>query len=99
MSLFELGRVVITSGIRDIIEMDGSFHTFIHDCLRRHSEGDWGELCEEDKELNESALIAESEGKRYTNSLMSVYSYNGEEIWIITEWDRSVTTILLPHEY
>lgn len=99
MSLFELGRVVMTSGIRDLIEMDGSFHTFIHDCLRRHSEGNWGEQCDEDIELNEEALIARMEGRECMNSIMSVYSKKGYEIWIITEWNGSVTTILLPEEY
>ena len=61
--------------------------------LARHFCGDWGDVCDEDRGVNESAL---ANGQR----LMSVYkSSDHETIWIITEWDRSVTTILLPDEY
>ena len=55
--------------------------------------GDWGELCEEDRQENEFSL---REGFR----LLSAYtSAQGEKFWVITERDRSVTTVLLPEEY
>jgi hypothetical protein len=61
--------------------------------LSRHAQGDWGELCEEDRAANERAL---KEGLR----LFSVYTdRNGTKYYIITEHDRSVTTILLPEDY
>lgn len=62
--------------------------------LRRHLSGDWGDVCEEDAALNEQGL---KNGER----LMSVYKDVGldEPIWIITEWDRSVTTVLFPSDY
>jgi len=62
--------------------------------LRRHHCGDWGEeLCAEDKRANEDALI---EGTR----LLSCYrTPAGERLYIITEWNREITTILLPSEY
>jgi hypothetical protein len=61
--------------------------------LRRHHCGDWGEeLCAEDKEANEHSL---KDGTR----LLSRYSTPGGSIYIITEHDRSMTTILLPSEY
>jgi hypothetical protein len=61
--------------------------------LQRHVTGDWGELCPEDIEANEQALL---NGAR----LLSAYrSAKGVKFWIITEWDRSVTTILLPEDY
>lgn len=61
--------------------------------LCRHQRGDWGNLDEEDRESNEQALV---EGSR----LLSVYTArSGRRFWIITEWDRSATTILLPEEY
>ncbi|RYD49584.1 MAG: hypothetical protein EOP83_24970 [Verrucomicrobiaceae bacterium] len=62
--------------------------------LRRHHYGDWGEeLCDEDKEANEHAL---KDGTR----LLSCYrTPAGDRLYIITEWDRSSTTILLPEEY
>ena len=61
--------------------------------LVRHVTGDWGDLPEEDIEENELSL---REGYR----LFSAYHLNtGTKIYVITEWDRSVTTILLPDEY
>jgi hypothetical protein len=65
-----------------------------HDLIKRHSMGDWGEaLCEEDRRLNDDAI---HNGDR----LLSAYSLrDGVKLWIITESDRSVTTLLLPEEY
>lgn len=61
--------------------------------LARHLSGDWGELAEEDQQTNEDALA--DEGR-----LFSAYtSSTGVKFWIITEWDRSVTTVLLPEDY
>jgi hypothetical protein len=61
--------------------------------IMRHEMGDWGEICEEDRQENELSLV---EGFR----LMSVYrTANGTKFWIITEADRSVTTVLLPEDY
>ena len=55
--------------------------------------GDWGELCDEDRVANDQALIQEAR-------VMSVYTSSaGVTFWIITEWDRSVTTVLLPEDY
>lgn len=62
-------------------------------CLARHGRGDWGELCQADIEANELAL---QDGAR----LLSVYRDRlNNRFWIITEWDRSVTTVLLPCDY
>jgi hypothetical protein len=62
-------------------------------CLARHVTGDWGELEDEDRAANEAAV---AEGTR----LLSAYTVaSGEKLWVITEWDRSVTTFLLPEEY
>jgi hypothetical protein len=61
--------------------------------LSRHLRGDWGDLCREDKTENEVSL-------KYHFRLMSSYPVtDNEKIWIITEEDRSVTTLLLPEEY
>ena len=99
MTLFKLGPVVMTSGIRDVIRDNPSMRMFFEECLTRHSKGDWGDLCSEDKEMNDAAIESEREGNGYTDSLMSVYRKDGLEYWIITEWDRTTTTILLPCEY
>ena len=61
--------------------------------LRRHVQGDWGDLDSEDKAANEAALTA---GSR----LLSAYhAASGTRFWIITEADRSATTVLLPEDY
>jgi hypothetical protein len=62
--------------------------------LRRHHCGDWGEeLCAEDKQANEDAL-------KYGTRLLSCYrTTGGDRLYIITEHDRSLTTVFLPEEY
>lgn len=95
MGKFEKGQVVMTIAVNDkMYATDDSFASFVYESLRRYSSGDWGEMCEEDKAQNEQALI---DGER----LMGSYENRerGWKIWIITEWDRSVTTILFPDEY
>jgi hypothetical protein len=84
-----LGRVVATPGALKLI-MEAGAHPF--DYLARHATGDWGELCAFDRRQNEIAL---REGLR----VLSSYPVGREFVWIITEADTSVTTILLPTEY
>lgn len=88
--LFELGQVVITPAAeRALIEAGTEADAF----LARHHNGDWGNLDKEDRDENWIAL-----DKRYR--IISVYlTSTGSKIWIITERDRSTTTILLPEEY
>jgi len=60
--------------------------------LGRHARGDWGEVCAEDAAENELSI---TEGAR----LLSAYTdRSGVKFWIITEWDRSSTTVLLPED-
>lgn len=94
MNIFELGEVVATNGVERIIKEDVFAYYECLECLNRHESGDWVDLCEEDKQVNENALL-------YGGRVMSAYTIgkNKDKIWIITEWDRSVTTILLPEEY
>jgi len=84
---FSLGQIVATPGA--IEEFDSDFRM---KCLDRHANGDWGDLCEEDREQNDIDL-------ERGNRLMSVYKTEKESLWLITEHDRSVTTFLLPEEY
>ena len=85
---FKLGQLVITAGAQQVLKEDE-----IHNALMRHSQGDWGEVCEEDKKTNDHAC---ENGFR----LLSAYeSSKGIKYWLITEGNRSVTTILLPEEY
>lgn len=87
-ALFPLGQLYATPGV--LAEVGTSD---ISSALARHSMGDWGDLTQDDIEENNRAL---KEGCR----LLSAYrSTNRVKFWIITEWDRSVTTVLLPSEY
>lgn len=87
---FELGKVVITQGIDDLLRENIGAN--LHICLMRHQSGDWGNMPIEDKISNDEATKT---GAR----IMSGYRFCDKKIWIITEWDRSVTTVLLPNEH
>ncbi len=87
---FSLGRIVATPGALQALE-EANQSPF--EFLERHQAGDWGELCEEDKRENEFSV-------RNGFRILSAYrTRNNTKIWIITEADRSVTTLLLPDEY
>ena len=86
-SKFPLGQIVITRHALD--QLDAAA---INDGLQRHARQDWGLVCPEDAALNDDALQS---GDR----LLSVYGEGAQRFWIITEADRSVTTILLPDDY
>lgn len=88
--LLTLGQVVSTPGCLDAFAATGQSPD---EFLARHVKGDWGELTEEGRQANDDALV---DGSR----ILSSYKLkNGTKIWIITEWDRSATTCLLPEEY
>lgn len=85
---FDLGRLVITPNA-----MEKLSETEVASAVARHAAGDWGKLDPEDWQANETALVCRSR-------LFSQY-YTAEQVkfWIITEWDRSCTTVLMPEDY
>lgn len=95
MTKFALGQIVATPAALRAIEEAGQTPDFF---LDKHRQGDWGEVCDEDKQANDSALV---DGSR----LLSAYrTLRNERIWVITEavdddGKRSLSTILLPSEY
>jgi hypothetical protein len=90
LARFFMGRVVATPGALKALEEANQNPL---EFLERHQAGDWGELCEEDIRENEFSVL---NGFR----ILSAYrTRNDVKIWVITEADRSVTTLLLPHEY
>lgn len=91
---FSAGKIFITAGINDRIAEDKQFAEFVLRSVRRYLHCDWGDLDDEDKALNDAAL-----NTKFPDRLFSVYKNNEEKIWIITEYDRSYTTILFPSEY
>jgi hypothetical protein len=86
-SRFPLGKAVVTARALDLLRPDE-----IALGLARHVRGDWGRVCPEDATANEEAL-------RTSGRLLSVFGEGERRFWIITEADRSVTTILLPEDY
>ena len=94
----KLGTVLITQGISARVKRDMKFNDFVSRCVVRHKSGDWGDLCEDDKAMNDESLEAEKKGG-WTDSLFSSYETDVGKIYVITECDRSSTTILLPEEY
>jgi hypothetical protein len=89
-SLFSVGRVTVTPGA---LELMGEYEINPMDLLLRHVAGDWGDLDEEDKKENDFSVTRDLR-------ILSAYKVAYEKkLWIITEADRSSTTILLPAEY
>lgn len=86
--LFQLGQMVITTNAHNTLD-----NLDVAAAIHRHQRGDWGDVCLEDWGLNDQAL---QEGTRL---LSSYKDRNGTKFWIITEHDRSVTTVLLPEDY
>jgi hypothetical protein len=84
---FPLGQIVVTANAHDRLD-----RAVITDGLARHACGDWGDICREDAAENEESLAS---GWR----LFSAYGTGEDRFWIITEADRSVTTVLLPEDY
>ena len=92
-SKFPLGVMLFTRGVNDKAAEDKVFAAFVLDSLNRHGQEDWGDLSDEDKRENGLSL---KEGFR----LLSAYEKDGlPKIWILTEADRSATTVLFPEEY
>ena len=92
---FSFGQIVATPGVLETLQKAGQSAS---EFLQRHSQGDWGDVCQEDRQANDQSLL---DGSR----LLSAYSTsNGEKLWIITEaaddsGKRAATTVLLPSEY
>ncbi|WP_175687259.1 hypothetical protein [Burkholderia multivorans] len=88
---FSPGQVVMTCGVDELVQQ-GRLNPTSY--LRRHLGGDWGDLDDSDRRQNDAAL------KSGEDRLFSSYQVTPDlTFWIITEWDRSVTTLLLPSEY
>ncbi len=88
--LFPLGDVFLTVGAKEALEESNQLP---NEFLARHQKGDWGDVCEDDRQENELSV---KEGFR----ILSAYrTAKDEKLWVITEADRSSTTVLLPSEY
>lgn len=94
MKKFELGQLVATRAVADRMQTDEKFTRFVQISLGRYINCDWGSMTDEDKAMNDTAIKSGEDRihAAYTNKA-------GDKIWIITEWNRSVTTVLFPSDY
>ena len=92
---FELGRLTATYGISAAMEDDTAFQRFVAASLNRYQSCDWGELSATDRQANDAAV------RNGSDRIFAAYVSKElqKKIWIITEADRSYTTVMLPQEY
>jgi hypothetical protein len=89
--LFELGKVVMTKGLASYFnKIDANK---VQEFLHKHVTGDFGQLDKSDIKMNNEAI------KTGEDRILSCYEYYSKKIYIITEWDRSYTTIMFAEEY
>ena len=93
---FKLGQTVATTGALAALEKSNESALPF---LLKHQAADWGDVCKEDKELNDQAIAHEGDLDQQQRVLSCYITSKNEKLWVITEYDRSVTTILLPSEY
>ena len=85
---FDLGMILNTKGVHNFANQCLEHYNYVMRCFERYIKCDWGEMCDEDKALTTKDRI------------MASYEEEGmPKLWIITEWNRSSTTILFPSEY
>lgn len=89
---FQTGQIVATKRIVEKTTESGLFYSFVANSLKRYKKKDWGNTCREDWEMND---FAAENNERIVALYQSIFG----DIFIITEWDRSVTTILFTEEY
>lgn len=87
---FALGQTTMTAGIAEAARR-GEVNPA--QLLQRHVSGDWGDLGPGDKQMNEDAV------RTGEDRILSAYMVNGQKVYVITEWDRSYTTVLFASEY
>ena len=85
---FSLGRVVISKNALGVLDDKD-----VQNALTRHASGDWGDVCEGDRKENEFSI------EKYLRLFSIYHSRDDTKFWIITEADRSYTTVLLPSDY
>lgn len=87
---FSFGIVGMTAGVQSLVQ-SGELEPLEY--LVRHLQGDWGDISDEDRQRNADALV-------HGNRVLSSYQLPGGQcLWILTEADRSITTLLMPEEY
>ena len=92
---FQLGKIVATPAALEVLKKANVRPATL---LHRHQSGDYGDLCDEDKQLNDQAISNENNPDKQQR-VFSVYQIENEKIYVITEWNREITTLLCPSDY
>lgn len=90
---FKLGQLVATRGINARLLEDSSFSKFLWDSFAKYKHCNWGDICDEDKKMNDRAV------KNNDDRIVARYNSPHGDVYMITEYDRSVTTVLFVDEY
>lgn len=90
---FTIGKLMATRGVTDKMNDCPEFERFARQAFARYRRCDWGDLTESDKRQNDEAV------RNGDDRILAAYIHPDWKIWIITEWDRSATTLLFPEEY
>lgn len=92
---FCLGRTLATPGALAVFKENYGERgpVMVREFLHRHQCGDWGDVCPSDARANDRSV------KENTRILSAYHLPDDTKVWVITEWDRSYTTLLLPEEY
>lgn len=93
---FELGRLGVSAGVYHKMQKDNDFSAFVSKSLKRYASCDWGDTDKNDKQSNDEAVL---NGFRIFSAYNYIYGIHSQKIWIITEADRSSTTVIFPDEY
>lgn len=88
-----MGKFIWTCGINDKVAESAKFSKEVFNAIKRYNSHDWGDLCNEDKQMNDDAIISGDD------RILAAYNTSEGKIYIITEWDLSVTTVLFADEY
>lgn len=98
-ALFELGTVVATGGYLHFFQDKAAAEATRSAIALNYTRGNWGVLCDEDKAMNESALDPANPGRIFAKYEVQNKEMEVESVYVVTEWDRSMTTIMLTSEY
>lgn len=92
---FKLGDVVVTAAVDERMKKDKKFRDFVYVSIGRYCKRDWGEMVQSDLDANDEAVLSGDD------RIFASYKRSGsdEKVWIITEWDHSMTTVLFPEDY
>ena len=93
MNKFEIGQAVQTRGIAEECKNDEKFAKEIEEAFKKYIQCDWGDTCESDSEMNNNAV------ENNNDRIVAKYITSKGDVFIITEWDRSYTTIMFSYEY